>query len=309
MGTKIDSRFMYLRFEYGLTETQINDLVNEVIASNELLLANSSNRDSLLYDLVVNRLTGTVKEAEVTKDQDTNSNEGWCDIVTDSRIMKNKKFKYGSYVIGVATGNYNQETQDFRSYSYKNTLKERIANFLEEAKADFPNGKIPAVKTVEKHLTEMVKCDMPLEIIKIENTPNGVVYKLRNRVDNRYYVQLPYRQIRELVTSTNSNMIKLFAVLKYELNDDCKTFRTIDRKYLARQIGLSDNSANNVRSVGTMLVSLAKLGYIEIRQDVRTDYDAEAGREIGKKVNSYRLRTLEEYDNINLIARGKVPKK
>ena len=309
MGTKIDSRFMYLRFEQGLTEAQMNSLVNEVIASNELLLANSSNRDSLLYDLVVNRLTGTVKEAEATKEIDTNSNEGWCDIVTDSRIMKNKKFKYGSYVIGVATGNYNQETQDFRSYSYKNTLKERIANFLEEAKADFPNGKIPAVKTVEKHLTEMVKCDMPLEIIKIENTPNGVVYKLRNRVDNHYYVQLPYRQIRELVTSTNSNMIKLFAVLKYELNDDCKTFRTLDRKYLARQIGLSDNSANNIRSVGTMLVSLAKLGYIEIRQDVRTDYDVEAGREIGKKVNSYRLRTLEEYDNINLIARGKVPKK
>ena len=48
MATKIDSKFMYLRFEHGLTETQINDLVNEVIASNELLLANSSNRDGLL---------------------------------------------------------------------------------------------------------------------------------------------------------------------------------------------------------------------------------------------------------------------
>ena len=72
MGTKIDSRFMYLRFEYGLTEAQLNDLVNKVIASNELLLANSSNRDSLLYDLVVNRLTGTVKEAEPTKEVDKN---------------------------------------------------------------------------------------------------------------------------------------------------------------------------------------------------------------------------------------------
>ena len=37
MGTKIDSRFMYLRFEQGLTEAQMNSLVNEIIASNELL--------------------------------------------------------------------------------------------------------------------------------------------------------------------------------------------------------------------------------------------------------------------------------
>ena len=48
MSTLLDGKFMYLRFEHGLTETQINDLVNEVIASNELLLANSSNRDDLL---------------------------------------------------------------------------------------------------------------------------------------------------------------------------------------------------------------------------------------------------------------------
>ena len=77
MATKIDSKFMYLRFEHGLTETQINDLVNEVIASNEEKLANSSNRDSLLYDLVVNRLTGTVKEAETTKEIDKTNDEGW----------------------------------------------------------------------------------------------------------------------------------------------------------------------------------------------------------------------------------------
>ena len=75
---------MYLRFEHGLTETQINDLVNEVITSNELLLTNSSNREDLLYDLVVNRLTETGREA------DTNSNRKEFDVlvVTHPDVIK-----------------------------------------------------------------------------------------------------------------------------------------------------------------------------------------------------------------------------
>lgn len=248
-----------------------------------------------------------VKEAETVKEVDTNNNDGWCEIVSHEALRKSKYFN--AYAIGVAVSNFNQEKQDFRNYIYKNELKQRIAEFLEEEKEEFPDGKIPAVRTVEKLLTELLKCGIPLELIKIINTPNGVAYKLRNRVDNHWYIKLPYRQLRELVVATNRNMLKLFVVLKYTCNEDCKTFTTIDRKYLAREIGLSENAHKNLDAISTMLIALAKLGYIEIRQETRTDYDEEVGREIGKKINSYRLRSLEEYDNINLIARGRKPKK
>lgn len=295
----------------GLNNSEIDKVSTSFLAS----YGNYATKDQLqeyIKAYFFSRGMNGSKETETTKkveaeEVDTNNNEGWCELVTDSRIMKSKTFPYTGYVIGVATGNFNQEKQDFRSYSYKNTLKKRIADFLEEAEGEFPGGKIPAVKTVEKHLNTIIKCDIPLEMIKIENTPNGIVYKLRNRVDNHYYVQLPYRQIKELVVASNKNMIKLFVVLKYELDRDCKTFKTLDRKYLARQIGLSDASDKTVKSIGTMLVALAKLGYIEIRQTTKTDYDEKQGREIGKKINSYRLRSLEEYDQINLIARGILP--
>ena len=317
MGTKLDEKLMYLRFEHGLSRPQMNDLQNEVIASNEEKLANSSNRDDLLYDLVVNRLAETVKEQleqqVIGNNIDTESrehesnNDGWCEIVSHEALRKSKYFN--AYTIGVAVSNFNQEKQDFRSYIYKNELKQRITDFLEVEKEEFPDGKIPAVRTVEKLLTELLKCGIPLESIKIINTPNGVAYKLRNRVDNHWYIKLPYRQLKELVVATNRNMLKLFVVLKYTCNEDCKTFTTIDRKYLAREIGLSEKSVRGLDAISTMLTALAKLGYIEIRQETRTDYDKELGREIGKKINSYRLRSLEEYDNINLIARGRKPKK
>lgn len=307
MATQLDEKIFYLGLEYGITKPNMNAIVNEVISANSELLANTKDRDELTYDLVVARLNGSNKEAETVKEVDTNNNDGWCEIVSHEALRKSKYFN--AYAIGVAISNFNQEKQDFRNYIYKNELKQRIAEFLEEEKEEFPDGKIPAVRTVEKLLTELLKCGIPLESIKIINTPNGVAYKLRNRVDNHWYIKLPYRQLRELVVATNRNMLKLFVVLKYTCNEDCKTFTTIDRKYLAREIGLSENAHKNLDAISTMLIALAKLGYIEIRQETRTDYDEEAGREIGKKINSYRLRSLEEYDNINLIARGRKPKK
>lgn len=306
--TEIDKAFR----ESGLNDKQINEASTSFLST----YGNYPTKEALesfiegyLFNLRMMRMISdnATVEAEATKDQDTNSNEGWCEIVSHEDLLTSKYFN--SYAIGVATGNFNQEKQDFRSYVYKEALDDRITKFLEEAKTEFPDGKIPAVKTVKNHIAELVKCKIPLEMIKIEPTANGVVYKLRNRVDNHWYVQLPYRQIRELVVATNRNMLKLFVVLKYTCNKDCKTFTTIDRGYLAREIGLSDKSTRGKDDISTMLIALAKLGYIEIRQETRTDYDEKAGREIGKKVNSYRLRSLEEYDNINLIARGRKPKK
>ena len=110
MGTKIDSRFMYLRFEYGLTEAQMNSLVNEVIASNELLLANSSNRDDLLYDLVVNRLTGTTREAAAAKEVDKNYIE--YPLPAHNKVLRDGKFKINTFTSIMTDSNKNIEGID-----------------------------------------------------------------------------------------------------------------------------------------------------------------------------------------------------
>lgn len=317
MGTILDGKIFQLRMEYDLTRSQTDTMTSDIIAENENLLAimTTKEKEDFIYNELLDRIksqanidtTQEVHNIDIESGEYEDKEEGWCEIVSHEALRKSKYFN--AYAMGVAVSNFNQEKQDFRSYIYKNELKQRITEFLEAEKEEFPDGKIPAVRTVEKLLTELLKCGIPLESIKIINTPNGVAYKLRNRVDNHWYIKLPYRQLKELVVATNRNMLKLFVVLKYTCNEDCKTFTTIDRKYLAREIGLSENAHKNLDAISTMLIALAKLGYIEIRQETRTDYDEEAGREIGKKINSYRLRSLEEYDNINLIARGRKPKK
>lgn len=320
MSTQYDTDIKEIAKKYNLSDEEMNDITSYLFARPGIgkyttleqieERAKAVRFNKMMYGSLTSNETNTTQEVHNINTESReyeNNNDGWCEIVSHEDLLTSKYFN--SYAITVANSNYNQDKQDFRSYIYKEALDDRITKFLEEAKVEFPDGKIPAAKTVKNHIAELVKCKIPLETIKIEPTPNGVVYKLRNRVDNHWYVQLPYRQIRELVVATNRNMLKLFVVLKYTCNKDCKTFTTIDRAYLAREIGLSDKSVRGKDDISTMLVALAKLGYIEIRQETRTDYDETLGREIGKKINSYRLRSLEEYDEINLIARGRKPKK
>ena len=290
MATKLDSKFMYLRFEHGLTETQINDLVNEVIASNELLLANSSNRDSLLYDLVVNRLTGTVKEAETTKEIDTNSNRKEFDVlvVTHPDVIKNiDGSTYSTYAGLKAISNFDGVTiEEYNNYIQKRGAQKVLLDFMEEASKEF-DGKVPAPSTVKKHIKKLIDNKIPL--VKVENYNGKVYYKLLNSIDNKWYVRIPYEKIRELVISTNSNMMKLYAIMCYATNET--EYKPITRSWLAEKMGLSTISENNLTSIGIMLTSLCNLGFLECLEEVSISPD---GNEY-KTIHKYRITTLNEY--------------
>ena len=290
MGTKIDSRFMYLRFEYGLTEAQMNSLVNEVIASNELLLANSSNRDDLLYDLVVNRLTGTVKEAETTKEVDTNSNRKEFDVlvVTHPDVIENiDGSTYSTYAGLKAISNFDGVTiEEYNNYIQKRGAQKVLLDFMEEASKEF-DGKVPAPSTVKKHIKKLIDNKIPL--VKVENYEGKVYYKLLNSIDNKWYVRIPYEKVRELVISTNSNMMKLYAIMCYATNET--EYKPITRKWLAEKMGLSTVSDNNLKTIGIMLTSLCNLGFLECLEEVSISPD---GNEY-KTIHKYRITTLNEY--------------
>ena len=290
MGTKIDSRFMYLRFEQGLTEAQMNSLVNEVIASNELLLANSSNREDLLYDLVVNRLTGTVREAETTKEVDTNSNRKEFDVivVTHPDVIKNIDGPtYASYAGLKAISNFDGVTlEEYNNYIQKRGAQKVLLDFMEEASKEF-DGKIPASRTVKRHVEKLINNNIPL--IKVENYEGKVYYKLLNSIDNKWYVRIPYEKVRELVISTNSNMMKLYAIMCYATNET--EYKPITRSWLAEKMGLSTISDNNLKTIGIMLTSLCNLGFLECLEEVSISPD---GNEY-KTIHKYRITTLNEY--------------
>ena len=285
MATKLDSKFMYLRFEHGLTEKQMDDLINEVIASNEEKLASNSNRDGLLYDLVVNRLTGTVK------DQDTNSNRKEFDVlvVTHPDVIKNiDGSTYSTYAGLKAISHFEGLTlEEYNNYIQKRGAQKVLLDFMEEAKKEFSDGKVPAPSTVKKHIKKLIDNKIPL--VKVENYEGKVYYKLLNCIDNKWYVRIPYEKVRELVISTNSNMMKLYAIMCYATNET--EYKPITRSWLAEKMGLSTISDNNLKTIGIMLTSLCNLGFLECLEEVSISPD---GNEY-KTIHKYRITTLNEY--------------
>ena len=301
MATQIDSKFMYLRFEHGLTEKQMNDLINEVIASNEEKLASSSNRDSLLYDLVVNRLTGTVK------DQDTNSNRKEFDVlvVTHPDVIKEHgNEEFATYGRAKCISNFEGTTiEEWNNYILKRGCQNAILDFMEQAKKDFPNGKVPAKKTIQRHIKKLVESDVPL--MKVEKYNGKVYYKLLNSIDGKYYIRIPYQQMRELVIVTNGHMLRLYALVCSILKaKGCgyDKYYPITRKYLAECLGYSTNSNRCLDEIGTMLTALCKLGHLERLETTEISKDGNTY----KTIHKYRRTTLEEWQEAN--KRGTIKK-
>ena len=294
MATKLDSKFMYLRFEHGLTETQINDLVNEVIASNEEKLANSTNKDDLLYDLVVNRLIGTAKEI------DTNSNRKGYDVlvVTHPDVIKaHGNEEFATYGRAKCISHFEGTTIDeWNNYILKRGCQNAILDFMEQAKKDFPNGKIPAKKTIQRHIKKLVESDVPL--MKVEKYNGKVYYKLLNCVEGHYYIRVPYAQMRELVIVTNGDMLRLYALVCSILQaKKCgyDKYYPITRKYLAECLGYSTNTDDSAKAIGTMLTALCKLGHLECLEETRI---SDTGNTY-KTIHSYRRTNLEEWKEAN----------
>ena len=291
MPTKYDEKFMYLRFEYGLSRPKMNDLINRVIEENEEALANSKDRDNLLYDLVVGELSGSTKESSIPNSTEaTNSNRKEHDVivVTHPDVMKNiDGSTYSTYAGLKAISNFDGVTiEEYNNYIQKRGAQKVLLDFMEEASKEF-DGKVPAPSTVKKHIKKLIDNKIPL--VKVENYEGKVYYKLLNSIDNKWYVRIPYEKVRELVISTNNNMMKLYAIMCYATNET--EYKPITRKWLAEKMGLSTVSDNNLKTIGIMLTSLCNLGFLECLEEVSISPD---GNEY-KTIHKYRITTLNEY--------------
>ena len=254
--------------------------------------------DTMVYDITdpseYGRIQHIVDFIRGLNQQENNKDDVCFMLTSHNDVIQDKTFPYNTYAMLTINSKFNQNNKDeYKNYLYKSDIKKDIGDFLEEAKKDFPDGKIPAMKTVEKHIKTLLACDLPL--VKIENSPNGVVYKLKADIDGKYYVRIPYIQVRELIVATNKSMLKLFVLLTYMC--DTESYKPLDRKFLARQLGLSDNSTRGLDVISTMTNALRKLGFIDIKS--KTDSFIKDDKELVKTTNSYRIRTLDEYKKIN----------
>lgn len=224
-------------------------------------------------------------------------------LPSHNKVLRNGKFKINTFTSLMTDSNKNIEGVDnmgFTNYLYENKLDEVIAHINE---LEVEAGKKPTSRrTINNHIKSIIGTGYGL--IELQNTPNGLVYKLKAEIDGGYYVKIPYCQIRELLIGSNKNMLRLYIFLKdYMKNSKPSEFVTIDRSFIARSIGLSGN-AGRLTVISTMVNMLARLGYIEIKK-VNESYVDKDGNKAYRTINSYRIRTLEEWEAIKKQAGGK----
>lgn len=296
--------------ESGLNDKQINEASTSFLSSYGNY-ATKEGLESFIEGYLFNlRMTGMIadnttveadKEAAAAKEIDKNYIE--YPLPAHNKVLRNGKFKINTFTSIMTDSNKNIEGVDnmgFTNYLYENKL-DKVIDHINELEVEA--GKKPTSKrTINNHIKSIIGTGYGL--IELQNTPNGLVYKLKAEIDGGYYVKIPYCQIRDLLVCANKNMLRLYIFLKdYLKNAKQGEFTTIDRNFIARSIGLSTNTHKGADVVSTMVNGLARLGYIEIKK-VNESYVDKDGNKAYRTINSYRIRTLEEWEAIKKQAGG-----
>ena len=293
-NAEIDKAFR----ESGLNDKQINEASTSFLSSygnNATKEALESFIEGYLFNL---RMMGMIAdnatvEAETTKEADTNNNElRKVPLPAHNEILRDKKFKYNTFASLMASSNKNigdVKGMEFTNYLYDNKIKD-VLDFIYDT-----TGKRISERTFNSHMKNII--DSGYDLVDLQNTPNGLVYLLRAEYDGGYFVTIPFIQLKELLLSTNKNALKIYVFLKdYLKNAKQGEFTPIDRAFIARSIGLSDKADKNVKVVWTIVKSLVKLGFIEIKETVKKEVSEQDPSKIQvKTIYAYRICTLAEY--------------
>ena len=169
-----------------------------------------------------------------------------------------------------------------------------------------------SLSTFKRKVKALLNADLGVVEICI-NEGGDVFYKIKYATDYKYFITIKSDMLEELVASTNSNIIKIYSLMRYNLTeavqkeDGSYEYKYIRKQmtydYMLEQIGYAKSL--NRKKVSTMLNSLRKLGFIKI-YEIDTPV-----RKIDKKTNTekvlfvkgyeYELCTYDEWVEINKI--------
>lgn len=199
--------------------------------------------------------------------------------------------QFNSYSYGVNMGRVDNErvNGEMNKFLYAEDIEERRQELLNQGL------KVPSKRVLENDFKFLSK----LGYVNIINTrENGVCYRFSQSIEGKYFADIPLFKWKELVVSTNRNMLKLFTIISIKCN--CYEFTQITHEYLCIAMDIEPTDGNQ-KYIGTMVNSLRKLGMIKINQKMDVWYDEEKGKKLVTKHNYYRLTTKEEYDLNNRI--------
>ena len=301
MNTVTNEAVYELQNKYNLNPLEVDQITTSFFATY------GSNSSKELLEQHIKGYLITRGNTEAKKEAETNSNKKEFDVYMVSHDDVMASYTDGAfreYAGYKCINNFDGGGFDeWNNYIPKRGAQQKLIDFMMgEADKEF-GGKIPASRTVKRHVKEMLENDIPL--MKVEKYNGKVYYKFRNCIDGKYFVRIPYEQLRDLVICTNGKMIKLYVMVCAILqNNDCGTTKhhKITRDHLAKKLGLNGKNEQLLSEIGKMLNGLCRLGFLECLETVETSKNGNTY----KTIHSYRRLSLEEYREAN--KRGTIKK-
>lgn len=209
-------------------------------------------------------------------------------VNTFEKFIKEKKINYQDYCILLSYSNYQYgnenefDLEDNHRYLYKEKF---IAN--EEEIEKLSNRKM---NTITRNVNKIIKLSDNQMITVCRTNEDKIVYIVPK--GDRYV--LIEQEVLRTLCELNSNVIKTYLFFKWKLRDGEKI---ISRKEICKNIGLSINSDNNLKSVSHIVNVLVGCRLIKT---VKTWNEKESKNSILYKLCSYR----EFIDNYNKNTKG-----
>lgn len=208
---------------------------------------------------------------------------------------------YGAMVLNSNHGG-KANNQCGERYLYMNKLKD-IKGFDDEGNKIKIKGL--SESTLKRHIVKLrkVKIGDSDPLITLENTPNGIVYKLNyattvkdeqgDNTKDRYFIEIPSDIMNELVITSKDGVIKTYILLNVLLKDHPEG-KEIQREYIASVIGVEDEG-----TISKYTTDLVKKGLIYKQERRSTDYDQKKDKVEYKTHTKYKLVDPEDYRKYN----------
>ena len=206
------------------------------------------------------------------------------------RGTKPNEYKTLSFII--SNSNFNKEGERMEAYVYDYDIKKKAKDLKEQGIKG-----VPSLSTLKRHINVFKRITIgeeQLKLLTIENSPNGLVYKIAQNYDGKWFQIIPCEQLKELIF-LQDNVLKLLIIFKYTCNET--EYKTVDRNYLCRHMGMEETKKCR-DNITTMVNILIKLGYIYKEYDHinKADKDGELNPCC---ICRYKLATFEEWKMLN----------
>lgn len=190
-----------------------------------------------------------------------------------------KKIDFSVIVAILLCSNGNPKEDNYRYINYNRLNKNAICKECGISR-----------KTLDRRLKYLQEKN----IITLEKTSKGFVYIIRHSKDNRYFVSVQHRLLKNMLKYTNKDAMKVYILLKIQIGL-LGNRRPMTNAFIASQMGLDPRSGRVLSNISSWTNTLANNGFIE-KEHYRIYDTNEVGAAIIKRVDTtYKLNDLDTW--------------